>query len=169
MQRVSREAAGIRVNFNMVPSATDVLLGRQKIELLSDNPDNAFALMPIDVNLHRISHRIGKRLLDIAISIFALPISSIRGLVTRGNDTHVWKEILRGDLTLVGFASGEACAAYYGKPGLTSLAAIAAPRNARMEDIHQFDEYYARNQTLGMDCEILLKSLLLKKERLNSH
>jgi lipopolysaccharide/colanic/teichoic acid biosynthesis glycosyltransferase len=120
--------------------------------------------MPIEMNLHRISHRIGKRLLDIAISIFALPISALRRVVTRENDTHVWKDILRGDLTLVGFASGEACIAYFGKPGLTSLAAIAAPRNARTEDIHQFDEYYARNHTLGMDCEILLKSLLIRKD-----
>jgi GT2 family glycosyltransferase len=170
MQRVSHEAASLRVNFNMVPTATDVLLGRQKIEMLSDNPEATFALMPIELNLHRISHRLGKRLLDITISALAWPFAALRGLITRDHQSHVWKEILRGDLTLVGFASGEAREAYYGKPGLTSLAAIAAPRNARREDIHQFDEYYARNHTLGMDFEILLKSLLLKKDRLtDSH
>lgn len=164
MQRVSHESAGSRVNFNMVPSATDVLLGRQKIEVLSENPDTAFALMPIDLNVHRVSHRLAKRLLDITVGTLALPVAMLRALLTRKDDSTVWKQILRGDLTLVGFASGEACAAYFGKPGLTSLAAVAAPRNARSEDIHQFDEYYARNHTIGMDCEILVKSMLLRRD-----
>ncbi len=55
--------------------------------------------------------------------------------------------------------------AYYPKPGLTSLAAVSARgigvgTTPREEDVRQFDHYYARNHTIGMDCEILLKAML---------
>jgi GT2 family glycosyltransferase len=167
MQRVAREVTAMRVNFNMVPSATDVLLGRQKIELLSKDPNSGLALMPIELNLHRISHRIAKRLLDLTVSGLALPVVAFRSAIAprRHSDLTMWQQIFRGKVTLVGFASGEARASYDSKPGLTSLAAVAAPRDARAEDIHQFDQYYARNHTLGMDCEILLKALLLRRDR----
>ncbi|MDP4199311.1 MAG: glycosyltransferase [Bacteroidota bacterium] len=167
MQRVASEAPATRVNFNLVPSATDVLIGRQKIELLSKDPNSGLALMPVELNLHRISHRLAKRLLDLTVSGLALPVAAIRLLIVprHQSDLATWREIFAGRLTLVSFASGEARAAYYSKPGLTSLAAVAAPRDARAEDIHQFDQYYARNHTLGMDCEILLKALLLRRDR----
>lgn len=167
MQRVAREASAMRVNFNMVPSATDILLGRQKIELLSNEPDSGLGLMPIELSLHRISHRIAKRALDLIVSGLALPVATFRAVLAprRQSEIATWQQIFLGKVTLVGFASGEARAAYYSKPSLTSLAAVAAPRDARAEDIHQFDQYYARNHTFGMDCEILLKTLLLHRDR----
>lgn len=165
MHRVSREATSARVNFNMVPTATDVMLSRRKIEILS--ADASLALMPFELNLQRVTHRIAKRLLDLTVSAFALPLTALCSLTSSERQAQrlVWKEVFRGNATLVGLASGEAQAAWLGKPGMTSLAAVAAPRDARAEDIHQFDQYYARNHTFGMDCEILLKAFLNRQAR----
>ena len=169
MQRVSRENLSRRVNFNMVPSASEVLIGKRKIELLSDTPENALALMPVEYNLQRISHRIGKRLLDLTVSGVALPFLAFSCLLQpappRLGRLNIWKRIFRGELTIVGVAGVDARSAYFPKPGFTTLAAVAAPHDMRTEDIEQFDLYYARNHSLGMDCEILIKTIFFHRDR----
>ncbi|HWF43784.1 MAG TPA: glycosyltransferase [Candidatus Kapabacteria bacterium] len=167
MQRVSKENLDSRVNFNMVPSASDVLIGKRKIELLSENPEQSLALMPVEYNLQRLSHRAGKRALDLAVSVAALPFLTfsyfVRPAAHKRDRLELWKRVFRGELTLVGVAGADA-RSYFPKPGVTSLAAVAAPHNLhlqelRAEDIEQFDRYYARNHSIGMDCEIFLKSI----------
>src|SRR5207237_5555739 len=68
MERVSRENLSLRVNFNMVPTASEVLLGKHKIELLAPTGESALAFLSVAYNLQRISHRVVKRILDIAVS-----------------------------------------------------------------------------------------------------
>ena len=169
MQKVSRENIAARVNFNMVPTASEVLLGKQKIELLAPDAESALAMMPVDYNLQRLSHRAAKRVLDLIVSGIALVVVGIAGFLAtplhRKQRIHRWLRLFRGEMTLVGVAGNEARMAFFSKPGLTSLAAVAAPRDVREEDIHQFDQYYARNHTIGMDCEILLKSLVFRREK----
>jgi FlaA1/EpsC-like NDP-sugar epimerase len=169
MQRVSRENLSSRVNFNMVPTASEVLLGKHRIELLSPTTEGSVAFMPVEYNLQRISHRMAKRLLDLAVSAAVLPVVAcsalIRASIQRRELLAMWTKIFRGEFTLVGVAGGEARSAFFAKPGLTSLAAVAAPRDVRDEDILQFDQYYARNHTFGMDCEILLKTMLFRGEK----
>jgi len=167
MQHVSRENISMAINFSVVPSASEVLLGRNKIEVISPNSDSAVALVPVQYKLYRLSHRIGKRLLDLAISGAALPVVAFSYLVRpnawRRAALENWARIFRGDLTLVGMEHVNELSEPYAKKGLTSLAAVAAPMHSREEDIAQFDHYYARNHTLGMDCEILIKRMLLRK------
>ena len=168
MQRVSRENLSSRVNFNMVPSASEVLIGKQKIELLSENPENSVALMPVEYNLQRISHRVGKRLLDLAVSGAALPFLAfsylLQPVAPKRSRLDIWKRIFRGEFTLVGVAAANTRSAYFPKPGFTSLAAVAAPHDVRAEDVEQFDRYYARNHSLGMDCEILFKTIFFHRK-----
>jgi len=168
MQRVSAENPSLRVNFNMVPTASEVLLGKHRIELLTPSADGGLALMPVEYNLQRISHRAVKRLLDVVVSAVALPFVAIVSLIATSRERDkldMWTSIFRGEGTLVGVAGREARSAFFAKPGLTSLAAVAAPRDVRDEDIHQFDQYYARNHTLGMDCEILLKTVFFRRDK----
>jgi O-antigen biosynthesis protein len=166
MQRTSEENPSMRVNFSMVPAASDVLLGKQNIELLTEAAGESLALLPIVYNLDRLSHRLAKRLLDIIVSGTILPIFAVASLL---RPTKIWRErrdawaeIFIGQRTLVGVEGIGDREAYYPKPGLTSLAAVTAKNNRREEDIRQFDQYYARNHTIGMDCEILLKAIFAR-------
>jgi O-antigen biosynthesis protein len=163
MQRTSEENPSMRVNFSMVPTASDVLLGKQNIELLTEAAGESFALLPVAYNLDRLSHRFAKRLLDIGVSGAALPLVFASCFFDptpeRRERRNTWVQIFRGQHTLVGVEGVGDREAYYPKPGLTSLAAIAIKKGRREEDIQQFDLYYARNHTIGMDCEILLKTI----------
>jgi hypothetical protein len=169
MQRVSAQSLSRPVNFNMVPTASEVLIGKRKIELLAPTgTEGGMALLPVEYNLQRISHRVSKRILDLIISGAALPFLAFSSLVQPGKyrgRLELWKRIFEGELTLVGVAGRAAQESYFPKRGYTSLAAIAAPRGVKAEDIDQFDQYYARNHTLGMDCEILLKTVFFRRER----
>ncbi len=166
MQRTSAENPSMRVNFSMVPAASDVLLGKQSIKLLTEQSGESLALLPVENNLDRLSHRIAKRMLDIGISILVLPVTAISSLFhpteLQRKRKNIWIDIFRGKRTLVGVEDRTEREAYYQKPGLTSLAAVTAKSGWREEDVRQFDHYYARNHTIGMDCEILLKALFLK-------
>ena len=161
MQRASAENPSLRINFSMVPTASDVLLGKQSIELLTELPQGSLPLIPVEYNLDRISHRLAKRMLDIAVSILVFPVAAILAVI-QPTTWHlerkkIWTDILLGRRTLVGIENLEDRNAYYQKPGLTSLAAVSA-KSGRETDTQQFDYYYARNHSIGMDCEILLKA-----------
>jgi GT2 family glycosyltransferase len=166
MQRTSSENPSMRVNFSMVPAASDVLLGKQNIELLSEAAREPLALLPVAYNLDRLSHRLAKRTLDIFVSGVALPglalVSFLHPTNILRERTNVWVDIFRGRRTLVGVEGHVDREAYYPKPGLTSLAAVAAKTSPREEDIQQFDQYYARNHTIAMDCEILFKAIFTR-------
>jgi O-antigen biosynthesis protein len=165
MQRTSVENPSMRVNFSMVPAASDVLLGKQNIELLTEAAGESLALLPVAYNLDRLSHRFAKRLLDIGVSAVALPVITASCFIDptqeRRERRDMWVQILRGQRTLVGVEGIGDREAYYPKPGLTSLAAVAVKNGRHKEDIQQFDQYYARNHTFAMDCEILFKALFM--------
>ncbi|HET6513297.1 MAG TPA: glycosyltransferase, partial [Candidatus Kapabacteria bacterium] len=59
MQQVSDQNPATIVNFNVVPSATDVILGRRKIEMLTEGPDSVLGLIPLEYNVQRLSHKFG--------------------------------------------------------------------------------------------------------------
>ncbi len=166
MQRTSDENPLMRVNFSMVPASSDVLLGKQNIELLTEAAGESLALLPIAYNLDRLSHRISKRFFDLAVSGAAVPMLVLAYLLApteaRRERKHAWLEIFRGQRTLVGVEDRSDHEAYYQKPGLTSLAAVTARSTLREEDVRQFDHYYARNHTIGMDCEILLRAMFVR-------
>jgi lipopolysaccharide/colanic/teichoic acid biosynthesis glycosyltransferase len=131
--------------------------------------------MPVEYNLQRLSHRAGKRVLDFVVSGAALPFLMlswfVRPMVHKRDRIDLWRRVFRGELTLVGVAGADA-RSYFPKPGVTSLAAVAAPHDLhlhdlRAEDIEQFDRYYARNHSIGMDCEIFLKSIFFHRHRSN--
>jgi GT2 family glycosyltransferase len=168
MQQVSEQNPTDIVNFNVVPSATDVILGRRKIEMLTEGPDSVLGLIPLEYNVQRLSHKFAKRLVDVSLSAIALPFVGLYASITKDEGAREsvkqLNQVLRGDLSLVGVAARKK-GSQLSKAGITSLAAItlASPDEARDEDIEQLDLYYARHHSLGMDLEILLRSLLLRR------
>ena len=170
MQRTSEENPSLRVNFSMVPAASDVLLGKQNIEMLTGTSGESLPLLSVEYNLERISHRLAKRMLDLAVSGVILPVLGCIALLRPSNSHRermiTWRDIFSGRRTLVGVEGMREREAYYPKQGLTSLAAVSVRGSARWspreEDVRQFDQYYARNHTIGMDCEILFKAMFAR-------
>lgn len=136
--------------------------------MLTEGPDSILGLIPLEYNVQRLSHKFAKRIVDVSLSALALPFVAFYGSVTKdeGARQNVKRlnQVLRGELSLVGVAARKK-GSQLSKAGLTSLAAItlASPAEARDEDIEQLDLYYARHHSLGMDLEILLRTLLLRR------
>jgi hypothetical protein len=177
MQRISDENPSRIVNFNVVPSATDILLGKRKIEVLrtlEGIPENGLepiSLMPVQFNIQRFSHRAIKRSVDVVLAPPMLLFGFIRKSIRPGERSEVFMEnargVLRGEISIVGIELMNGGSARLSKSGMTSLAKITlrSVADARTEDIEQLDLYYAQNHTLGMDIEIMLRSLAPARRR----
>lgn len=167
MQQVSGEVPSKEVSFNVVPQASDVLLSRSKIELIAPSSSpQSLALMPLEYNVQKMSHRIAKRILDVTCALIAYPVIGLANILARSEKrSHLLKElgqVLRGSRSLVGLSSSTNEGTKLAKIGVVSLADITgyhAAGNLRAEDIDQMNIYYARHHTIGMDIEILLRRL----------
>jgi lipopolysaccharide/colanic/teichoic acid biosynthesis glycosyltransferase len=80
---------------------------------------------------------------------------------------------LWGDLSLVGRSADVACSptpgeqspyllngAYLGPEGVTGLVQLHASKDLSREERERYELYYAKNQSLLLDVEILLKSMM---------
>jgi lipopolysaccharide/colanic/teichoic acid biosynthesis glycosyltransferase len=54
---------------------------------------------------------------------------------------------------------------YWGKPGLTGLLQVNYHEDLTAGEIEKYTLYYAKNQSLMLDIEILLKSLITNRKR----
>jgi lipopolysaccharide/colanic/teichoic acid biosynthesis glycosyltransferase len=163
MQAVSSDLEAQEVSFNVVPQATDVLLSRSKIEVISPyESTDSFAVMPLEYNVQKMSHRFAKRVFDIVVGSIAFPFILIRGTVS-----DIVK-VLSGKLSLVGMHRAGKHTQQLSKLGLLSLADITYDNistEIRSEDIDQLNLYYARHHTIGMDIEIVLRSVFRHTSR----
>jgi len=164
MQQVSAEATSQEVTFNVVPQASDVLLSRSKIELIAPpSAPESLALMPLEYNVQKISHRMAKRILDILCSAMIYPFIGIFNLLSHSQKRTTLLtqlgDVLRGRRSLVGIRKSENGGTELAKIGVVSLADITGGRALGAEDIEQMNIYYARHHTIGMDIEILLRKI----------
>jgi GT2 family glycosyltransferase len=160
------------VNFRLVPTSLEVIIGKTHIDRLNDLP-----FVQIEYRLHQLTNRTFKRLLDIAAG--ALLYVTLYPFSRRGEGAAGsligrrlvrLPEVLRGGMSLVGPTGGAWSAtdaghpsgdarAYLGKPGLTSLADLNGKSDITPDERERYDVYYAKNQSLLLDLEILVKSL----------
>ncbi len=172
MQQVSGEVSTQEVSFNVVPQASDVLLSRSKIELIAPpSSPESLALMPLEYNVQKMSHRIVKRILDIICALIAYPVVGLTNIRMRSDKrTELLvelRQVLRGKRSLVGLSRSTKEGTKLAKIGVVSLADITgyhAAGNLRAEDIDQMNIYYARHHTIGMDIEILLRKLFSREK-----
>jgi lipopolysaccharide/colanic/teichoic acid biosynthesis glycosyltransferase len=72
--------------------------------------------------------------------------------------------VLRGTMSLVGPSSAQQGSShrnlFIGKPGLTGMIQLQGDRTLLQDEIDQLNLYYARNQSVMLDIEILLKTWL---------
>ena len=171
------------VNFHLVPNTLEVIIGKGSVDSLDELP-----LVQISYNLEKASNRLLKRAFDLAFALLLLisvyPFVYFKKLL-KGTSPSVFilqlPAVLAGRLSLVGPPIGAVqhsshidreekpartrSGLYLGKPGLTGLTQLQGSRSLTADELEQYNVYYAKNQSLALDIEILLKSFFQLRRR----
>ncbi len=162
---------GSGVNFRLVPNSLEAIIGKTSIDRLEMLP-----MVEIEYNIRRPGHKFVKRLLDMLGGIFGfvvlyLPVS----LFARGGKT--WQvirylpSVVAGKLSLVGLPvddgrglaselSQRCHGADLGPQGIMGLIQLNRRADLGMDECERYALYYAKNQSLTLDIEIILKAFL---------
>ncbi len=154
------------VNYHLVPSSMEVIIGKGNIDSLTELP-----LVKISYNIDQPSHRFTKRLFDLIVSgLLLMTVYPILRITNRSGAQHPSRffahlpDVFRGRMSLVGPSDERGKKSHpvlqMGKPGLTGLVQLQRNRALTAEEIDSLDLSYARNQSVMLDLEILVKSLL---------
>ncbi len=153
------------VNFKLALVGSDLILSKASIDSLDDIP-----VLDIDYNVNRFLNRFSKRIFDIVLSlpllIFLYPLVYFKKFLRKEISEFEEKilllpKVLSGQLTLVGRPLDSPDAQMYlGKKGLTGIVQISNPENLTPEEIERLNIFYARNQSLALDIEILIRTLI---------
>ena len=158
------------VNFHLVPNTMEVIIGKGSVDSLDELP-----LVQITYNIEKATNRTLKRLFDICVSVVLLisiyPFLYLKkvstGKIPSGFILRIPK-VLAGNFSFVGPPGNSTAtsgpnrhsALFLGKPGLTGLIQLQGSRVLEDQDKEQYNLYYAKNQSLALDVEILLKTML---------
>lgn len=157
------------VNFHLVPTTMEVIVGKASVDSLDDLP-----LVQIAYNIDKTSHLFTKRMFDIVISglllITVYPIFRLLSTMTKKKRSGFLAglpSVFNGSLSLVGTPVNESRVPkqigdilFLGKPGLSGMVQLQHDRALSDEELTQYDLYYARNQSVLLDLEILIKTWL---------
>jgi FlaA1/EpsC-like NDP-sugar epimerase len=161
------------VGFHLVPTTLEVIISKANVHSLEDIP-----LVQITYNINKPTHLFAKRIFDIVFSglllITVYPIflisTYLKGKKT-GNFIRLLPRVFVGKMSLVGAPARKKHTSkrkdeslFLGKPGLCSLLQLQKWEALSNNEIDQYDLYYARNQSLLLDLEILIKSWLQYRE-----
>jgi GT2 family glycosyltransferase/lipopolysaccharide/colanic/teichoic acid biosynthesis glycosyltransferase len=164
------------VNFHLVPTTMEVIVGKASVDTLDDLP-----LVQIAYNIDRPSHLFTKRMFDIVFSglllitvypIFRLPRA------WAGKDQNGFlagmPRVFSGKISVVGPPMNELSvrahvsdSPFCGKPGLIGVVQLQQSRKLSDDERNQYNLYYARNQSILLDIEILIKTWLRYREARN--
>ena len=162
------------VNFRMVPDSLNVIIGKTHIDELNDIP-----LVDIEYNIHKPANRFVKRLFDVVGSAFLLMVlypfvrarqSPGKSPGPFGSNVLALPKVLRGEMSLVGMSDDVPPASRNGsvvprehleRVGITGLAQLHMHNDLTPEEIERYNLYYAKNQSLFLDLQILLKTISL--------
>lgn len=168
------------VNYRLVPNSLEAIVGKTRIDALDTIP-----LVEIDYNLRKPANLVAKRILDIvcafALLITVFPVTWVKEKIAHSSRRGpVYSRILllpqvfSGRISLVGRPLSdpddasrwngslhEKALAYLGPKGLTGLVQINMRKELDAEEIERYKLYYAKNYSLGLDLQIMFKSLLI--------
>ncbi len=153
------------VNFKLALVSSDLVLSKASIDSLDDVP-----VLDIDYNINKFLNKVSKRIFDIFFTIplliFVYPLvyfKKIFGMELGGFGRKILllPKVLTGTLSLVGrpldSPDGQD---YLGKKGLTGIVQISEYEGLSKEEIERLNIFYARNQSLALDIEILIRTLI---------
>lgn len=148
------------VHFHLADKNYDFIISKKDVLELNELP-----LIEIEYNISMPIHRFIKRAFDISLGLILLftlyPFFLIRYLVSKkwNNLLYLFK-VLGGKFSFVGRPIGSReTNIYLGKPGLTGIVQINENKNLTEEEIERLNIYYAKNQNIWLDIEILIKTI----------
>jgi hypothetical protein len=149
------------VDFKIVGSNLDFIVGKTDVSLLDDVP-----LIELNYNISKPQAKFLKALFDYALAIPSLfliyPFIYFKQKVTNKQSDFTkfvlgLPKVIFGKVSLVGPSKNEdESNQYLGKKGLTGY---WFTESGTTDEIEKLDFYYAKNQNIWMDIEILVKSL----------
>lgn len=148
------------VHFHLADKNFDFIISKKDVLELNELP-----LIEIEYNISMPIHRFIKRIFDLVLSFVLLftlyPIVVIKYLFSnKKNNLLYLLRIITGKYSLVGRPIGsKESKIYLGKPGLTGIVQINENKNLTEEDIERLNIYYAKNQNIWLDIEILIKTV----------
>ncbi|MDY0083127.1 MAG: glycosyltransferase [Ignavibacteriaceae bacterium] len=161
MMEIAAKCSDENVDFKIVGSNLDFIVGKTAVTLLDDMP-----VIELNYNIAQPQHKLLKAILDYSVVIPSLiliyPFIFIKSkLINKQTDFTKFvlgfPKVFIGELSLVGPKEGELQnESFSGKTGLTGYWYIDIENS---DDIEKLNFYYAKNQNIWLDLEILAKSL----------
>ena len=160
-------------------TSLESIIGKTRIDDLDTLP-----LVDIDYNIHRMRNRVTKRIFDVLVSALGLLtvyplvwiLRLLRLLPGKGRAAAACEKLPRvlwGHLSLVGRSADSTVGpahevkspylqngTYLGPEGIAGLVQLHASKDLSREERERYELYYAKNQSMLLDVEILLKWMM---------
>ena len=149
------------VSFKLVPDTMDVIIGKTYVDGLADIP-----FVDIDYHLNRTRNVKAKRALDILFALTGLALLWPSLMSGRDNALRrVYRKlpkVLAGKMSTVGRSEYymQGSDELFGKMGVTGVVQLNRGQSLSTEEVEKLYIYYARNQSVWLDLEIIAKSFL---------
>jgi len=161
MMSIVAACHGERVEFKLVGNNLDFLVGKQSVSIMDD-----LSLIEINYNISEPSAKFTKAIFDYSVSAVVLflvyPFIYLISMLTRRRSEFIdfilgAPSVLAGNASFVGPKDPDRAGdLYLGKKGLTGLWYI---ENSKGDETEKLDIFYAKNQNIWLDLEILGRSL----------
>jgi len=155
------------VNYSIVPTNREVIVGKWGVDTLDEVP-----LVEIEYNINLPSHRFAKRAFDIATSLVSLlfiyPLVFLfsRNKLSTSTAGAILQtpRVLKGEMSWVGppedmvpLLAQDGRTIYVGKPGVVGPVQLYTHGKLSLDDKRKLVLSYAKNQSLSLDIEILVR------------
>ena len=180
MLRATSRLQGLSVQCKLIPDSMDFILGKSKVDYLESLP-----LVEIELSLNKPINRLVKRSFDLALALPSIALLwplALLAVIKRPKGQHFLKPLAKykwhnRSLFLLGVLHGHyswvgsilpiqnSHSKHYNdqkgvlKPGLTGLVQLNKGKLQEGQDTEHYQLYYMQNYSLGMDMDILLKSI----------
>ncbi len=148
------------VHFHLADKNYDFIISKKDVLELNELP-----LIQIEYNISMPVHRFIKRIFDLLVGFTLLctiyPFVLLRFLVSKKQNNLLYLfKVIKGKYSLVGRPIGSReSGIYLGKEGLTGIVQINKNKNLTEEEVERLNIYYAKNQNIWLDIEILIKTI----------
>lgn len=162
MFKIVSQSDNLNVEFLVAGTELDYLVGKSSVTMLENIP-----LLKVNYNISEASHKIIKAFFDFIFSFLMLliyPIAAIISLFQKEKGYFVQfilgvPAVFIRKKSFVGPQNkAKKSQLYLGKQGLTGLWFVEKDNSVKENDFSKLDVYYAKNQNIWLDLDILGKS-----------